>query len=60
MESFLWALNLFAVCLLCFWALKEDNRPSDSPDDADVELSPAEKAKAAAARRQKRQLFPRK
>lgn len=60
MESFLWALNLLALCLLCGWALKEDNRPPDSPDKADAESTPADKAKAAAARPQGRPQFPRK
>ncbi len=27
MESFLWACNLCAVVYLCFWALKEDDKP---------------------------------
>lgn len=64
MESFLWALNLLAVCLLCGWALKEDNRPPDAPDNTGAEPPSADKAKAqskagpaAAARRQQ---FPRK
>jgi hypothetical protein len=28
MESLLWALDLFAVVYLCYWALKQDSVPS--------------------------------
>lgn len=60
MESFLWALNLVAVCLLCAWALREDSRPPDSPDDAKPPASRGKAGPAATARQQGRQPTPRK
>lgn len=59
MESFLWALNLLGVCLLCAWALKEDSRPPDSDDAAEEKQAGPDQANAS-ARRQGRPPLPRK
>lgn len=63
MESFLWALNLVAVCLLCLWAIREDSRPPVEDETAGEEPARAEPAKTepgAPARSQGRQQLPRK
>lgn len=33
MESALWALNIVAVCILCIWALREDQPPKETPKE---------------------------
>lgn len=55
MESILWALNLVGVCLLCLWALKQDDLetlPGDKPERKAARSSQGKPPRAASARRQ--------
>jgi hypothetical protein len=57
MESILWALNLVGVCLLCLWALKQDDLetlPGETPeqDTARARSGQRRPQRTAASRRQ--------
>lgn len=57
MESILWALNLVGVCLLCLWALKQDDleaQPGETPkqDAARARSGQGRQQRTAASRRQ--------
>jgi hypothetical protein len=57
MESILWALNLVGVCLLCLWALKQDDLealPGEMPeqDAARVRSGQGRQQRTAGSRRQ--------
>lgn len=59
MESILWALNLVAVCLLCLWALREDDKPADTPEENSPDAARKDTANLRGGPvKSKRQSFP--